>query len=392
MIVRAAATLFATTALCITFSTGARADVFYATSGPVNGSLLTVDPMTGAVLGSLPITNEEALFGGLCDDGTSLFSIDGYNDANSDRTFRIDPATGNGTIVGDTTFNWNFRTCDVLRATGVLYGATDNRLYTLDTTTGAGTLVANLSNPNLDQLTALAIAPNGDAVVSDIGSTSVFRVNLSNGALTFVGNAALGTWFADLAFDSSGQLWGVKNGGGLYQVDLGTGAATLIAATGGYAGIAFRWDCGTTTYCTAKVNSLGCTPAISAAGVPSASAGAGFVVSGSSVRNQKPGLLLYSTTGRAALPFQGGWLCVAGPVRRSIPLASGGTPLPANDCTGVYTIDMNAFAVGALGGTPSPALTVVGTLVDCQCWGRDPGFPAPNNSTLSDALEYSICP
>ncbi|MEO6710061.1 MAG: hypothetical protein ABIP42_10830 [Planctomycetota bacterium] len=144
------------------------------------------------------------------------------------------------------------------------------------------------------------------------------------------------------------------------------------------------------TYCTAKVNSLGCSPAIGSSGGPSASAGSGFVVSGVNVRNQKPGLLLYSVTGRAASPFQGGTLCLAPAVRRSTSMNSGGSALPASNCSGVYSIDMNAFAVGALGGHPLPALTVVGTLVDCQFWGRDPGFPAPMNSTLTNALEYSI--
>jgi hypothetical protein len=373
-------------------SLGARADVLYATSGPVNPQLLTVDPTSGATLSSVPVTGMEALFGGLADDGTSLYSIDGYNDPNSDRTFRIDPSTGAGAVVGNTNFNWNFRSCDVLRGTGVLYGAQDNALYTIDTTTGAATLVTNLNSPNLDQLTALAISSSGDAVVSDIGSTSVFRLDLGTGVLTFLGNANVGNWFSDLAFDSAGVLWGVKNGGGLYTIDTSTGAATFVSGTGSFAGIAFRWDCAVASYCTAKINSLGCTPSISATGVPSATAGAGFVVSGGSVRNQKPGLLLYSTNGQAATPFQGGFLCIAAPVRRSVPLSSGGSPLPANDCSGVYSIDMNAFAVGALGGNPAPALAIVGTVVDGQFWGRDPGFPFPNNSTLSNALEYHVCP
>ncbi|HTF91083.1 MAG TPA: hypothetical protein VK843_21895 [Planctomycetota bacterium] len=145
-------------------------------------------------------------------------------------------------------------------------------------------------------------------------------------------------------------------------------------------------------YCTAKVNSIGCTPAISATGTPSATAGSGFLVKGANVRNQKPGLLLYTNGGRAAVPFQGGFRCVNVPIKRSVALNSGGSALPTSDCSGVYSIDMNTFAVGGLGGLPAAYLTTAGTMVHSQFWGRDPGFAAPNNSTLSDGLEYVVCP
>ena len=380
-------------ALSVLAASAARADVLYATSSYINPNLITVDPQTGLIQTSVPITNMEALFGGLCDDGVNMFSIDGYNDGNPDRTFRIDPTTGSGLVVGNTNFNWNFRTCDVLRTSGVLYGATDNRLYTLDTLTGAATLVANLSSPpNLDQLTAMAISSTGEAFVTDIGGTSLFRLDLSTGAMTFIGHTNIGNWLNDLSFDSTGQLWGVKSGGGLYTIDTTTAVATFVTSTSDWRGIAFRWDCGATSYCVPKINSLGCSPSIGATGVASATAGSGFVVNGANVRNQKSGLLFYGITGRAATPFQGGTLCVATPIKRTPSVISGGSALPINDCTGVYSIDMNLYAVGGMGGTPLPALTVAGTVVNCQFWGRDPGFPAPNNTTLSDGLEYSICP
>jgi hypothetical protein len=143
-------------------------------------------------------------------------------------------------------------------------------------------------------------------------------------------------------------------------------------------------------YCTAKVNSQGCTPAISSTGAPSASAGSGFTVSCSNLLNNKPTMLVYTNAGRAATPFFGGTLCVSGPVHRGLTLSSGGTPAPAVDCSGVYSVDMNAFAVGALGGTPASFLTIPGTVVDAQAWARDPGFAVPNNASLSSALEWTI--
>ena len=146
------------------------------------------------------------------------------------------------------------------------------------------------------------------------------------------------------------------------------------------------------SYCVAKVNSLGCTPAISGAGIPSASATSGFVVSASNVRNNKTGLLLYSITGPASTPFTGGTLCLAGPIKRTPGLVSGGSAAPLNDCSGVYQFDMNAFAAGLAGGTPHPSLVIAGTIVCCQAWGRDQGFSAPNNTTLSDGLQYTIVP
>jgi hypothetical protein len=151
---------------------------------------------------------------------------------------------------------------------------------------------------------------------------------------------------------------------------------------------------GFATYCTAKPNSLGCTPVISGTGSPSVTATSGFTVDCSLVRNGKSGLLFYKAGGtQASVTFQCGILCVGPPgIQRTPARSAGGSPPPANDCSGVYSLDMNAFAAGLAGGNPDPALLVAGTLVQCQWWGRDQGFAAPCNTTLSDGGEYMTQP
>lgn len=146
------------------------------------------------------------------------------------------------------------------------------------------------------------------------------------------------------------------------------------------------------SYCTAKLNSLGCTPRVGFTGVSSAAASTGFALVVDRVRNNKSGLFLYGVNGTATTPFGGGILCVATPVRRTPASNSGGTAPPVDDCSGVLSIDMNAFAGGALGGSPIAALRVPGTAVYTQLWGRDPGFAPPDNITLSDALRYVVLP
>ncbi len=145
-----------------------------------------------------------------------------------------------------------------------------------------------------------------------------------------------------------------------------------------------------TVYCTAKTNSLGCTPTIGSTGFSSATTGSGFTLTASNVINAKPGLFIYTNGGAAAVPLSGGLRCIGLPIKRGVPLNSG-NPGPLA-CTGVYSMDMNLFAVGGLGGGPAAYLTVAGTVVNAQNWGRDNGFAPPNNATLSDGLTWVIGP
>ncbi len=219
-------------------------DILYAMSGNLSPIIWTLDPDTGQQLNSVSVTGHEALFGGLGADANllALYSIDGFNDANPDRLFRIDPVFGTGNVVGPTNENWNFLCVDVHPETGVIYAIRDSALYTLDATTGAATLIKNLTAPTLDQLTSLAINHQGEAYGTDIGNTGLFKIDLATGAMTHVGDIGQsGNWYNDLAFDSTGRLLAARFQGGVYEVNLATHSETF-AFNGNYVGLAFMGE------------------------------------------------------------------------------------------------------------------------------------------------------
>lgn len=138
-----------------------------------------------------------------------------------------------------------------------------------------------------------------------------------------------------------------------------------------------------TTFCTAKINSLGCTPTIVWSGVPSASAGSGFIVGAQQVLPLMSGALRYSSRGNDH-PWQGGLICTtAGNPGRLWPqLASSSGPPP---CTGEYAFDFNQFV--ASGANP---MLIAGQRVFVQYYMRDPG--SPGGYGFSNGLDFTILP
>lgn len=135
-------------------------------------------------------------------------------------------------------------------------------------------------------------------------------------------------------------------------------------------------------YCTAKVTSGGCLPAIGTSGTASASAASGFVLNVTQVEPLNLGIYFYSAVGPAAVPFLGGFLCLGGSITRLPPSAAGG----AGPCSGQYSVDFNAYLAAN-----QPGLRAPGQGFWAQCWFRDP--PAPiGQSGLSNAVTFILAP
>jgi glucose/arabinose dehydrogenase len=149
-------------------------------------------------------------------------------------------------------------------------------------------------------------------------------------------------------------------------------------------GIPDECECPTNpfVYCTAKMNSLFCTPAIGFTGVPKIGAAVPFVIEARQIVNQKNGLLFYGFSA-SSTPFQGGTLCVQSPFQRT-PVQNSGGAVGGQDCSGVLSFDFSAWIQGGA----DPAL-VPGQQVNAQYWSRDPQGSFSTN--LTDAVEFVIC-
>jgi hypothetical protein len=138
------------------------------------------------------------------------------------------------------------------------------------------------------------------------------------------------------------------------------------------------------TYCLAKTNSLGCEPAIGFSGAPSVSGPDDFHVTASLFGNRKTGFLFFGPEASMP-PFAAGASCVRGAIVRAPPQDSGGSPPPVQDCSGTFDVAfthayMSAHGLGAA------------STVHAQWFARDPAQADGTGASLSNALEFTICP
>jgi hypothetical protein len=226
-------------------------------------SLLTLLITTGAragpvgyAVGSSP--NSPVGFFGTIDLGTGLFNQIGpsnpgfigvatigntvFGDTVAGDLYRIDPATGNVSLIG----NSGGPTFSTFAGTpgGTLYGIDiTNSLYSIDPNTGSASLLGSTGLPSLaNAVYANALTANANAIyyflaINHSTTDELYTLNPTTGHATDIGPTGVpagslqgigGAGFV------SGQLFGfdfTPAGSDIYTIDTMTGAATFVAST-----------------------------------------------------------------------------------------------------------------------------------------------------------------
>ena len=142
---------------------------------------------------------------------------------------------------------------------------------------------------------------------------------------------------------------------------------------------------GPTSYCTAGTSAAGCQALLSASGTPSASAASGFVVQAAGLGPNVSGAFFWGTNGPQANTWGNGtsWMCVLPPVSRGFTVASSAVAA----CGATLAYDLTAHWQAKPASNPG-----AGTVTHLQLWYRDPLNTSNQKTSLSDALELTVCP
>ena len=139
-------------------------------------------------------------------------------------------------------------------------------------------------------------------------------------------------------------------------------------------------------YCTPGTSADGCTPTLSATGTASAAGVGSFTLSATGVAGDKDGLFFAGTNGQQANGWGNGtsFQCVIPPVKRYGLLGKTGT---AGLCDGTFSQELNGLWQANPSKNPG-----AGAVVQAQCWYRDPANTSNQTTSLTDAIEFTVCP
>jgi hypothetical protein len=155
------------------------------------------------------------------------------------------------------------------------------------------------------------------------------------------------------------------------------------------AGCAYVFEFEPATYCTPGISAGGCQASLSATGRASATSTTGFVLDAAGVEGSKDGLFFFGSNGRQASAWGSGtsYQCVVPPLVRTPLLAGVGT---TGACDGAFQLDLNAlWCPGCPKSGKNPG---AGAVVQAQLWYRDPQNTSNQTTSLSDAIEFNVCP
>jgi hypothetical protein len=136
-------------------------------------------------------------------------------------------------------------------------------------------------------------------------------------------------------------------------------------------------------YCTAKVNSQGCTPSMGWSGTPSLSGPDDFVLRCDGVLSRVVGVAFWSRSPRAAL-LLGGTMCV-GPPRGFLGAVHSGGSTSGQDCMGSLELPFSQDLMASQGLQPGETACV-------QFFYRDPTHRDGTGAGLSDGVRFSVLP
>ncbi|MCA8952885.1 MAG: hypothetical protein KDE27_25470 [Planctomycetes bacterium] len=148
----------------------------------------------------------------------------------SGSTYRLDSATGVGTVLAASGFS---QLNSMAASGGAIYTATGGNLVAIDPSTGAGSVAVTLS-PALNSVRGLATDAAGLVYAIEDGGTvtledKLYRIDVATGIATFVGNTTGYSGVQGLAFSPAGTLFGYETGSG---TGIGAGLVVIDPATG----------------------------------------------------------------------------------------------------------------------------------------------------------------
>lgn len=188
------------------------------------GELATVELNTNTVtvIGSMGIIMLDIAWS----PSGELWGVD-----DSSRLYKIDPNNAQARMIGNL---GGFVNALTFNQDGTLYAAGGNSLYTVNTITGAVTLMGNLPVSSGGDLTFV----NNELYLSTTNS-ELYKVNISDPPSSRICSFGVANIYGIAATSANNAIYGVGDGHRVVKVDLATGVGTLAFACGGRLGEAY---------------------------------------------------------------------------------------------------------------------------------------------------------